>query len=178
MKPYLFLLMPTLWCMNVVAQVNHKEHEIDIIGDFRVLNDSKVYGFRAGYTLFNFSDKIYSYPIQLYTGVDYSTNTTWNYSFGIRFLGWRRNLDKTAYMVHDTHLRTGRRLSENFRKEEHITAFGLGYKLKNDLGIEYLIGGHEYDSILIHNFAIAKTFHFQNSKKLFKKQKIQDCPIE
>lgn len=67
---------------------------------------------------------------------------------------------------------------EDFNKEEHIAAFGIGYKLKNDLGIEYLAGANYFDDSYVHNFAVAKTIHFQTIKRLRRKTKIQDCPAE
>ncbi|MFB0945633.1 MAG: hypothetical protein ACJA1O_001643 [Spirosomataceae bacterium] len=160
------------------AQVKYKQHEFDIIGDIRILKNSNIYGIRASYPIFNLkpSGGKYSFPIQLYTGADYSTNAAWGYSIGLRVLYWRRSLEQTIYAAQNVHFRTKSTFVESFDKEEYITAFGAGYKLKPDVGIEYLIGGNDYTAGFIHNFAVIKTIHFQTTKRLRRKTKLQDCP--
>lgn len=182
MKIYFYLLSGSIFSsLQTNAQVKYKQHEFDIIGDFRTSQVEKIFGTRISFPIINGESKLLSghdCPVQIYTGIDYSNTSRFSYSFGIRFIGWRRNLDQTLYFVEDLHFRTAENRIDSFDKDEHILSAGGGYKLKPNLGIEYLIEPNLLIDYSVHSFAVAKTIHFQTTKRLRKKTKIQDCPTE
>lgn len=170
---YLFLIIGlTSAFSKAEAQVKYKQHEFDFIGDFRTSQVEKIFGTRISFPIIHKDSKLLSghdCPVQIYTGIDYSNVHNFNYSFGIRFIGWRRSLDKTLYLVEDLHFRTAENRIDSFDKGEPILSAGGGYKLKPNLGIEYLIQPNFYIDYSVHNFAVAQTVHFETKKRQWRK---------